>query len=234
DLSKARGPGSTATSTTDLPRSPSRHPPESAVAKFEFNEAGCTFIPGLTIAREDDLDEFAGEFETFAGRINGRSGDVFTQFNNASFEFSDLFAWKITDEADYDRSMWEEATMAVFFLVAVTREWAGAVRDYKSDRQVIIETWKEEERWHQSNLSMGEAAETARENGEELRAPALSGGPEWSTSRAGAVARYKEAFDEHKEIAKGRWDDFQEKAEEVSDKLNEGATEENVRALQER
>ncbi|ASU85075.1 hypothetical protein CDO52_21805 [Nocardiopsis gilva YIM 90087] len=200
------------------------------MAKFEFNESGCTFIPDKTRAKEGKLREFAEDFDKFMGRITGRSGDLHDDLNNSSHEFNDLIAWKITNEAEYDQSKWREAVMAISFLIATTREWADAVEDYKDARETNIEKWKHSEKEHLKTI------EKARAN--DLPAGSHPGpyttklNP-WVPDVNQAIKAMRDDFNDQRDAAKKDWSDFQEKAEEISGKLKQGATEENVRKLQE-
>ncbi|GAA2001378.1 hypothetical protein GCM10009799_30760 [Nocardiopsis rhodophaea] len=200
------------------------------MSKFEFNETGCTFLPDMTLAKEGKLREFASDFEKFMERITGRSGNLHDGFNSSSHEFDDLIAWKIKDEAQYDQSKWQESTMAISFLIATTLEWADAVEEYKNKREINIERWKNSEKQHLETIRK------ARENDLPAglySAPYTTKSNPWIPSLDQALKAMRNDFDEQRDAAKKDWSKFQEKADEISDKLKNGATEENVRKLQE-
>ncbi|CAM3727370.1 alpha/beta hydrolase [Nocardiopsis rhodophaea] len=120
--------------------------------------------------------------------------------------------------------------MAISFLIATTQEWADAVEDYKDKRQTNIEKWNNSEKQHLETIRKARANDLPAGSHPGPYTTKLN---PWIPDLDQAIKAMREDFNDQMETAKTDWRKFQKEAEKISDKLKQGATEENVRKLQE-
>ncbi|MBE1532091.1 TPR repeat region-containing protein [Actinomadura algeriensis] len=101
------------------------------------------FDPRDTEAKPDLLDQSAEGFYSVAGKILGRSGDMEQVLNGAAMNFSDLVAYDIWKQNEYNAEDWRTAAEAAVYGAGVTKGWAQDVREFKRKRQALVDEWED-------------------------------------------------------------------------------------------
>ncbi|TQN32807.1 hypothetical protein FHX37_2790 [Haloactinospora alba] len=172
-----------------------------------------SFSPKECDAKPEALEDQADELEGLAERITGKSGDLNSQFNDSAKEFSEMVSEGIRGVAERNREAWGDAVFACIYASKIARRWASDVRSYESKIEKLQDEWDEERKdnfgvdMENTQGAGGIGADKALLNARENTAESLN----------------SQAHD--------HWTKLVERANEHTDALKEGPTQENVQNL---
>jgi hypothetical protein len=180
-----------------------------------------SFDPHLTDADEDALDDAARSLDSHSGRILGQGTDVVARMATTAVEFSELVSEPIKQRGGEFLTAATSAMEGAVWGSAVTTKWATAVREYKAVVKKLKADWAAavDDRFGIRESQVGGVTPN-------YTAAEREAATQFATATAG-----QDKLAEVNAAAGAAYDKFKEEARDARDRLKEGPTPENLRAM---